>query len=548
MSTDPTAAANLPLLFGAITNQGGRANNEDSFLVADPPDPRVLAARGRLIVVADGMGGAEGGELASKLVVETIRDTYYAHGGGDVAGALAAAVLQANAAVHGYSLQHPELRGMGSTVVAVVLHEGWAWYAHVGDSRAYLMRNHQLYPLTEDHTRVNQMRRDGFITEAEARVHPQKHVLNRSMGPGPTVEVEVCPEPVELQNGDRLVLCSDGLSDTVHEAEVAWFIDHHQPQSAVEKLVGFVMERHADYVARGERDPKDQDNVTIQVVQVGRPQKGPGTQRPAAGRGAPPTQIMEHPVFEDLAVAPVTEEPVRRQPLLVWILGGVVAALAVALVIVMLVFSKGSGDGGSGKDETKGSDGTDRAAPSKPADEEPMVEPADPGVPRSSGQPRHGPGKGSMVVAATPRADVPIDQKDWVDAGDSQGARSDTKAAAAIDALEKELRCLPLIFSGGDPCRRSLRRVFDASERRELSIARPISGVHALYILGRAEEQGWNSAESRGTITHLMRQVEAIQRAASAREDGCPGPNTMAALQKKLGLPELVWSCELDSH
>jgi PPM family protein phosphatase len=125
-----------------------RSANQDSFLVVEPSDPRMLATRGRLVIVADGMGGHAGGETASAIVVETVATTYMNGTNPNLSGALAHAVEEANRAVHAESIRNPALHKMGSTCTALVVHNGLAYLAHVGDSRCYLIRDGQIRQMT----------------------------------------------------------------------------------------------------------------------------------------------------------------------------------------------------------------------------------------------------------------------------------------------------------------------------------------------------------------------------------------------------------------
>ena len=180
-----------------------RDHNEDSFLVTPADyDLDLLSRRGRLFVVADGMGGAMGGELASRLVVETIHDAYYGPGASPTPVALHDALVSANERVFQEATVRPDLRGMGSTCTALAVHGNRAWFAHVGDTRLYLVRDHKILQLTDDHGKVAQMVRDGFLTAEDAEVHPERNVLQRSIGPKATVQVDVSEQHVELRSGD----------------------------------------------------------------------------------------------------------------------------------------------------------------------------------------------------------------------------------------------------------------------------------------------------------------------------------------------------------
>lgn len=205
---------------GSATDIGRvRERNEDSVLV-DPP----------LYVVADGMGGHRGGQVASRVALETLEELA-ADG-----GSLSDHVRGANRAVWDRSVEDERLSGMGTTLTAARIEGASALIAHVGDSRAYLLRDGMLRQLTADHTLVARMVRSGEITEAEADVHPHKNVLTRALGTDE--EVEVDEDTIALLDGDRLLLCSDGLTGMVTEDQIQAILEQSdRPQQAADRLV-----------------------------------------------------------------------------------------------------------------------------------------------------------------------------------------------------------------------------------------------------------------------------------------------------------------------
>ena len=206
---------------GSATDIGRvRERNEDSVLV-DPP----------LYVVADGMGGHRGGQVASQVALETMEEL--GTGGG---GSLAEHVHRANRAVWDRSVEDEQLSGMGTTLTAARVEGTNALIAHVGDSRAYLLRDGVLRQLTSDHTLVARMVKSGEISEAEADVHPHKNVLTRALGTDEQVEVD--EDSIALVDGDRLLLCSDGLTGMVTEDQIQAILENSdQPQQAADRLV-----------------------------------------------------------------------------------------------------------------------------------------------------------------------------------------------------------------------------------------------------------------------------------------------------------------------
>ena len=174
----------------------------------------------RLLVVADGMGGHRGGATASRLAVESLERSLAETN--ELSGDwLAAAIRKANREVHGRSEQEPGLRGMGTTLVAVLISpDGRAWVGHVGDSRAYRLRGDTFEALTEDHSVVAEMIRRGVITPTEAIIHPRRNEILRSVG----VEADCQPDVAELElaPGDRVLLCSDGLCGVVPDRDIGF--------------------------------------------------------------------------------------------------------------------------------------------------------------------------------------------------------------------------------------------------------------------------------------------------------------------------------------
>jgi serine/threonine protein phosphatase PrpC len=189
-----------------------RSGNEDSYFC------------GRTVfAVADGLGGHQGGEVASAAAVEPLAalDGREFAGPGEAAEALAAAIREGNAAILDRAAGDPGLWGMGTTVTAAALAaERHLQLAHVGDSRAYLLRDGSLAQLTTDHTVVGELVRRGRLTPEQAAVHPERSILTRAVGLDPRVPVDT-PDPLELHDGDQVLLCSDGLTEAVDDDRIA---------------------------------------------------------------------------------------------------------------------------------------------------------------------------------------------------------------------------------------------------------------------------------------------------------------------------------------
>ena len=215
-----------------------RQRNEDRFY-----------AKGPVLIVADGMGGYTGGEYASTMVVDTIVDVIER---ADIitVEVLREAILEANRMVFEKSQSYKELEGMGTTAVVAYVKEDTLLWAHVGDSRLYIYGDSQLRRMTNDHSMVQELVNAGTITEAEVIHHPKRNMLTRAIGVYDTVEVDT--GMVEVHKGERILLCSDGLSGYIEESRIEEILSEESSESRVlEDLVQLVYDAGA------------RDNVTI---------------------------------------------------------------------------------------------------------------------------------------------------------------------------------------------------------------------------------------------------------------------------------------------
>jgi serine/threonine protein phosphatase PrpC len=235
-----------------------RSENQDFGACTTPEEEHESHPGGRLLIVADGMGGHRGGATASRLAAETVKAQYLGSETTDIGSALRDALSRANARIFHEAQGNPELRGMGTTTSALAVRNGEAWFAHVGDSRIYLIRGEEIKQLTDDHSLVASMVREGLLTTKEAEVHPRRNVLQRSMGVGEEVEIDV-KGPFRLVENDTFILCSDGLHGLVKEDELKDVV--RQPiEQAADEFLKRALERGAPdnvtvIVARVERDP-----------------------------------------------------------------------------------------------------------------------------------------------------------------------------------------------------------------------------------------------------------------------------------------------------
>lgn len=232
-----------------------RADNEDYYCYVEPDDDADFLRKGRLAVIADGMGGHQGGEVASTLAVETVRDAYLSHPSDDPREALRAAFQQAHAAIRDLAMRNPELQGMGTTCTAASLLDSQLWYGHIGDSRLYLVRGYRISQLTQDHSQVARMVRDGLITPEEASIHPQRNVLISAMG-AESAASDFSDTPLPLEPDDILLICTDGLHGLVNDQELLAVAATRRPEEACKELVNMAK-------ARG-----GFDNITLQILKI----------------------------------------------------------------------------------------------------------------------------------------------------------------------------------------------------------------------------------------------------------------------------------------
>ncbi|MCC8080665.1 MAG: Stp1/IreP family PP2C-type Ser/Thr phosphatase [Lachnospiraceae bacterium] len=190
-----------------------REMNQDYFFSSEEP----VGSLPNLFIVADGMGGHRAGELASRCAVETMAFSARTAQETDTIGILTACVTQANAGLNQYAKEHPETRGMGTTIVAAVLNGRRLTTINVGDSRLYLIGD-RIRQITRDHSLVQEMVRMGEMDEESARVHPDKNIITRAVGVAPFVDIDIFESDVEP--GERILLCSDGLTNMVTDEEI----------------------------------------------------------------------------------------------------------------------------------------------------------------------------------------------------------------------------------------------------------------------------------------------------------------------------------------
>ncbi len=311
--------------FGVTDTGKVRQNNEDALLVGEGKDET-------LFVVADGIGGFEAGEVASSLAVDVLKDLQPDE-------PFRMAIAEANRRIVAAGRGDEKLSGMGTTVVAIrfggTQREPVAEVAHVGDSRAYLMRGGDMNPITEDHSLVAELVRSGDLTRDQAAEHPQKNLITRALGADEEVEVDTTLLPVEA--GDRVLLCSDGLSDLVSEAGISEILAESpgDPERAARGLLSAAL------------DAGGNDNITVVVVDVKeQPQReadvGERRERRSGGTSemlalGPTGQVVSPPVGKGAQSRPrqsVKAARRKRRRGFLKTLGKLVRGLAIILVLV----------------------------------------------------------------------------------------------------------------------------------------------------------------------------------------------------------------------
>ena len=332
-------------VFGKTDLGRTRDHNEDRFLVADltrkaaslQPDVRqhTIGPRGTLLVVADGMGGAAAGELASEMATDTIYGHLMKTWNAEeeitpqrFAYRLKEAVEAANANIHAHAKAHPEVRGMGTTTTAAGVLNDHLYLTQVGDSRAYLIRGGQAHQITKDQSLMQRLVEAGELTEEEAAQSERRNIILQALGPDPKVKVDLTYQ--EVRRGDVLVLCSDGLSGQVKKDEIAKIVSQTPDLSAAcDKLIALANERGGP------------DNITVVVARFdgdGLRFSGSGTKDDVGHQVYPlidtETSTEPVPIYKG-SRAPIPNKETRQQTRTL-----VLALVAIAAAIVLYLTRK----------------------------------------------------------------------------------------------------------------------------------------------------------------------------------------------------------------
>jgi len=276
-----------------------RRHNEDAYVAASP-----------IFAIADGMGGARAGEVASSLAAAAVQ-------GGEANGSgkerVVALIQSANRSIYERSSRDAEVAGMGTTMTVALVEDATVTFGHVGDSRAYVLRDGALEQLTDDHSLVAELVRGGKLSAEEAEHHPQRSVITRALGTDPDVDVDTFV--VDAHDGDVYVLCSDGLTDMIGDEEIGEVISEKRSN----------LDEAAKELVRRANKAGGQDNITVIAFEL------------SDDPGEPDERTLEHTV-EHTQPLPVPGEPKRRRawrrflPLLILLLA--IAAAAIALWVL----------------------------------------------------------------------------------------------------------------------------------------------------------------------------------------------------------------------
>jgi protein phosphatase len=293
-----------------ITDPGRkRRRNEDAYVV-EPP----------LFAIADGMGGAQAGEVASRLAAAAVRESGVDGGGEE---RILDLMREANRRVYDRSSTDPKTSGMGTTMTVALVENDSVAFGHVGDSRAYLIRDGEIEQLTEDHSLVNELLKSGKLSPAEAETHPQRSVITRALGTDPDVDVDTFT--IGVQTGDLFLLCSDGLTDMVSKSAILELVERNRDdiESALRALV------------KAANRGGGEDNITIVAFEIADVTTHDGqTQEQALPAELQPAE--EDTLDESDAVPVVAEEQPKRRHLrrrlLAWLVLLAFAAAVAALL------------------------------------------------------------------------------------------------------------------------------------------------------------------------------------------------------------------------
>lgn len=254
-SNDAVEAGTLDVV--VLSDLGNiRTNNEDTGMFYKVADEQVIREKGYLLLVADGMGGHNAGEVASSMAGEIISRGYFNQkSNGSVERNLEKVFILANKNIFDKASADNAFSGMGTTCTALVLIGQTVYYAHVGDSRAYMQKGDVIIQITQDHTYVQELVNKGDITAQEAAVHPKRNILTNAMGTKPDMRVDTGKFSLAFENNDKLLICSDGLYDYLNDNELKEILKKQEPKAAATTMINLAKERGGH------------DNITVVLAQ-----------------------------------------------------------------------------------------------------------------------------------------------------------------------------------------------------------------------------------------------------------------------------------------
>ena len=355
---EPVHPKALDLMVAELTDVGrARPRNEDYVKHHVPLEPEQLARKGSIYLVADGMGGHQAGDVASRGAVEKAIEHYYEDSSDEIGKSLIRAFQIANEQIHAQAEADPSKSGMGTTLVAAVILGRKVYVANVGDSRAYLINRQKMTQITHDHSWVEEQVRVGLLTPEQALRHPQRNLVTRALGSRPSVEVDLFEG--EIDAGDTLLLCSDGLTGRVKDREIERIVRDSHPQQAAKELVDLANERGG------------KDNITVLIISA----------------------REELETVRAVPIAPVGGKPIHRSR----------AAVAIVIALAILALTVG---GLLAVHSLTGDKPTETPTASPPVTTvtvmpEPSAPPTGETIPDSSGSPLS-PGSDRVQAPATP--------------------------------------------------------------------------------------------------------------------------------------------------
>ncbi len=312
----------LKITFACKTDVGRVRDHNEDYAIAEAPVEAERRRRGMVFIIADGMGGHQAGEVASERAARTTLEEYYAAPMDDVPASLRHAIQTANNQVYQMAQANVARAGMGTTIVMAAIIGREVHIANVGDSRAYLVRHalRTITQITTDHSFVGEQVQAGILTKEQAKLHPQRNVITRALGSAPTVQVDTYQG--DLQEGDIILLCSDGLTEHVTEEKIQELVTHYDPEAAATRLIGLAKEGGGS------------DNISVIVLRA----EPSGVPAPAAIGKSQPLPVGASGQAVQAAAAPRTALPARSEKQgglsWAWILAGGGAALVIVVVLI----------------------------------------------------------------------------------------------------------------------------------------------------------------------------------------------------------------------